>query len=265
MVGVTLVQMVATMCLNVVEGFRRGFFEGLIALGHLPLDILKAAALTSLSVLALAVAVFMEMWGGHRPLTRAERAEAQKVFGWSINLDRVKVAVASIPADIVNWLNGERAFTTMYVINFASWTHVTMHTLVHELTHVWQGVVAGPIYMVEALHSQAFGRGYDVTQQDVANAAGDIRRLEREQQAVVVEEYWRMRFGDGLTTLGWIPVDSSGNRDWTVLEPLATDVYAPQPRSLTPIRAGILTTIVGTRLPRSSKRKRPALTIMENF
>jgi hypothetical protein len=262
MIGVSLVQMVASICMDVVQGFRRGFIEGLVALGHAALDVLKAAAVTSLSVLALAVAVFMEIWGGHRPLTAAERAEARRIFGWSINLDRVKVAVASIPADIANWLNGERAFTTMYVINFASWTHITMQTLIHELTHVWQGVVSGPIYMVEALHSQFFGRGYDVSAEDVANANGNIRNLEREQQAVVVEEYWRMRFGDGLTSLPWIPFDSQGKRDWTVLEALATDVFAPQPR-IAPIRVGFPSLPI-VRLPRAAKRRRPVL-LTENF
>lgn len=239
LIGVNLVRMVAAICGDVAEGFRKGFFQGLIALGHAMLDILKAAVATSLSVLALAVAVFFEIWGGHRPLTAAERAEARRVFGWSFDLDRVKVAVGSIPADVVNWLNGQRPFTTMYVINFASWAHVTLQTLIHELTHVWQAAVSGPIYMVEALHSQVFGRGYNVTAQDVAGANGDIRRLEREQQAVVVEEYWRMRWDDGGTSLSWVPVDAQGKCDWTVLEPLAQDVYAPQPRVTAPIRPPI--------------------------
>jgi hypothetical protein len=264
MVGVSLVMMVLSICRDVAEGFRRGFIQGLVALGHAALDILKAAAATSLAVLALAVAVFMEIWGGHRPLTPAERVEARRIFGWSIDLDRVKVAVASIPADIVNWLNGERPFTTMYVINFASWTHVTLQTLIHEMTHVWQGVVSGPIYMVEALHSQFFGRGYNVSAQDVANANGNIRNLEREQEAVVVEEYWRMRYGDGGTSLTWIPFDSAGKRDWSILEPLASDVYAPQPRVFTPIRVGFPGVPV-VRTTKKAGRRVKALTLTENF
>ena len=128
----------------------------------------------------------------------------------------MKIAVASIPADIVNWLNGQRPFTTMYVINFASSANVTMQTLIHELTHVWQAVVVGPVYMVEALHSQVFGRGYEVTATDITVANGDITKLEREQQAVVVERYWSGRWGGG----GW---------DWHVYEPLAQDVYKAQP------------------------------------
>lgn len=216
MAGVTLVKMIVSICVDVVEGFRRGFFQGLIALGYAVLDLLKAALETSLAVLALAFAVVMEIFGGHRPLTPAEIAEARKVFGWSIALERVKVAVSSIPADIVNWLNGQRPFTTMYVINFASWDHVTMSSLIHELTHVWQGVISGPIYMVEALHSQFFGRGYEVTDADLAAANGDITKLEREQQAMVVQWYWERRWG-GIAG------------DYTKYQPFAEDVYRPRP------------------------------------
>jgi hypothetical protein len=223
MIGVTLVKAVASICVDVVEAFRRGFFEGLIALGHAPLDILTAALAAGASTLALAFAVILEILGGHRPLTDAEKAEARKVFGWSIELDRVKVAVASFAADLVNFLNGQRPFTTMYVINFASWDHITMGTLIHELTHVWQAAVAGPIYMVEALHSQFFGRGYEVTAEDIAAAAGDLSKLEREQQAVVVERYWRNRWGGG-----------GGN--WQQYESLAQDVYRAQPATPFPIR-----------------------------
>jgi len=215
MVGVTLAKTVASIFADVVAGFRRGFVEGLIALGHAVLDILKAALFTGLAVLMLAFGVIMEIFGGHRGLTTVERAEARRVFGWSIDLDRVKIAVASIPADIVNWVNGQRPFTTMYVINFASWAHVTLQTLIHELTHVWQAVVVGPVYMVEALHSQLFGRGYNVTDADIAAANGDLSKLEREQQAVVVERYWQGRWGGG----GW---------PWQDYESLAQDVYKAQ-------------------------------------
>jgi hypothetical protein len=245
MIGVTLSKAVAGICLNVVEAFRKGFFQGLIALGKTPLELLQAAALAGASVLTLAFAVMLEVFGGHRALSPAERAEARKVFGWSIELDRVKIAVASLPADVVNFLNGQRPFTTMYVINFASWAHVTMPTLIHELTHVWQGVVAGPVYMVEALHSQLFGRGYEVTVAEVINAAGVLSKLEREQQAVVVERYWSGRWG-GSTV-----------HDWHLYEPLANDVYRAQPRVLTPI-----TTLLPSMLPLTRRIARvPKVTV----
>jgi hypothetical protein len=119
----------------------------------------------------------------------------------------------------------------MYVINFASGEHISMSTLIHELTHVWQAVVAGPIYMVEALHSQFFGRGYNVTPEDIARANGQLANLEREQQAVVVQRYWENRWG-------------GAGGDWQIYEPLAKQVYRPQPPQLLPI-----TTLLPAMLP----------------
>lgn len=220
-IGVQLVDAVASICTGVVEQFRKGFFQGLIALGKVPLEIIKAAAKAGGAVLGLAVAVIMELFGGHRPLNAVEIKEARKVFGWSIPLERVKLAVASVPADVVNWINGNRTFTTMYVINFASWDNIdqNMHTLIHELTHVWQATTAGPVYMVEALCSQIAGRGYNVTDADLARANGDFNKLEREQQAVVVENYWWGRFGGNASI------------DWKKYQTLAEKVYKPQPRT----------------------------------
>jgi hypothetical protein len=229
--GVTLVKMVEAIFEDVAAAFQRGFIEGLIALAIAPVEILKAALATSVSMLGLAFAVIAEIFGGHRKLTDAEVAEARKIFGWSIELDRVKIATASWPADVMNWLNGQRPFTTMYIINFASDAHISKRTLIHELTHVWQAVVAGPIYMVEALHSQFFGRGYEVTAADIAAANGDIKNLEREQQAVVVERYW-----SALT--------SGSASDITLYEQLAKQVYRAEPAvpilPITVFRPGML-------------------------
>ena len=211
--GVTLVEMVGNVSKNVADGFRQGFFEGLLAIGLVPLDLLIAAAGFAAAAMAIGFTMLLEIFDGYRGITPAERTEAKRVFGRSIDLDRVKIACANLAADFINWINGERPFTTMYLINFSSGTTVTPRTLIHELTHVWQGVTAGPIYMAQALHSQVFGRGYEVTDADLASADGDILNLEREQQAVVVERYWVGQWG-------------SGAFDWEKYSPLARQVHS---------------------------------------
>jgi len=190
----------------------RTVLEGLFAIGVQLVDAVAAICTN--------VVVIMEVFGGHRPLNAEETKEARKVFGWSIPLERVKLAVASVPADVVNWINGNRTVTTMYVINFASWVNIdqNMHTLIHELTHVWQATTVGPVYMVEAICSQLAGRGYNVTDADLARANGDFNKLEREQQAVVVENYWWGRFGGNASI------------DWKKYQALAAKVFKPQPR-----------------------------------
>ena len=214
------VHTIVTICVEIPAHMIKDFFKGIMQAGKSALKILKVAFKLSVTVLALALTAFLDIWGGHRQLTAEERKEARKVFGWSIDLDQIKVAVASIPADIITWLNGSRPFTTMYIINFASWTKITMGTIMHELTHVWQGVVDGPVYMVEALESQLFGKEYRVSAKDLVNARGDIGNLEPEQQAVVVERYWRSRYNNDQR---W---------RWQAYEPLARQVYRPKPKPL---------------------------------
>ena len=85
----------------------------------------------------------------------------------------------------------------MYVLNFASWRDVDLRTLIHELAHTWQGVVTGPIYIIEALHAQ-FKLGpdaYRVTLDDLEANAGDFSLFNPEQQARIVDLYYEYRFG----------------------------------------------------------------------
>jgi hypothetical protein len=85
----------------------------------------------------------------------------------------------------------------------------------HELTHVWQGVVAGPVYMVEALEAQAsaesYNYGYDNAdtgegaQPELAAAGGDLGQFNREQQAMIIEHYYVRRFEKNLPFAEWQP------------------------------------------------------------
>lgn len=228
--GMALATVISEIVVNVAEGFRRGFFEGLIALGKAPLQLLKAAAEASVSVLLLAVAVIFEICGGHRGLLPNELAEAQKVFGSSIDLSRVKIATASVPADVLNWINGDRPFTTMYIINFGRNAVIDMATLIHELTHVWQGAQVGPLYMTRALEAQISagvselfhhghyddGAAYAVTDEELANYNGDFSKFNPEEQASIVEHYWIQKFsGKPSATLPTI----------AQLEPYAKQVF----------------------------------------
>ena len=227
-IGVQLADAVIAVCTDVVEGFRKGFIQGLIALGKAPLQIFEAALKGGVSVAMLAFAALLEAFGGHRPLNALEIGEARKVCGWSIPLERVKVAVASLPSDLIHKINGDRAFTTMYVINFASWNNIdaNLDILIHELTHVWQATTAGPVYMIEALCSQFFGRGYTVSDADLAKAKGNFNKLEREQQAEVVRFYYKGKFQGDKSV------------DFKKFEALAAAVFKPEPRRA-PAGAGI--------------------------
>lgn len=219
--GMYLVDVVKNIIVDVRAAFREGLIKGLIEIGKSALILMKEAVKISAGVAATLFAVLMNVLGSHRKLTAQERAEAEKVFGVSINLDMVRLTDASFAADFIMWMNKNRPFTTMYVINHGSGVTLPTSTLIHELTHVWQAVTSGGVYMIEALHSQFFGQGYNLTLQDIQNAAGDIKKLEREQQAVLVEEYWKGKFnGQSIA----FPLD--------LIEPLATQVYKAKYRPI---------------------------------
>lgn len=199
---------------DVRAALRKGLVQGLIAAGKSALVLMKEAVKISASVAAVLFAILLDIFGSHRGLNPQERAEAEKVFGSSIDLDMVKLTDASLAADLIMWMNSNRPFTTMYVINYKSGINLTMNVLIHELTHIWQAVTSGGVYMIEALHSQFFGRAYNLNETDIRNANGDIKKLEREQQAVLVEEFWKAEFNGQQISL---PLD--------LIKPLARQVY----------------------------------------
>lgn len=209
-----MTEVLKTILVDVRTAFRKGLVKGLLAIGKSILTLMKEAVKINASVVAVLFAIILDITGNTRNLNAKEMAEARKVFGTSIDLNAVKLTDASLPADFITWLNGNRPFTTMYVINFNSKTKLSMETLIHELTHVWQAENSGGVYMLEALHSQFFGRGYNLNEKDIQKANGDLLKLEREQQAVLVEEYWKAKFNGQTIRL-----------DLKLIEPLAKQVF----------------------------------------
>ena len=214
--GANYIKSVVAILKNVATGNYENFFEALKALGKGLLEVAVQSLKLGGAILVAAFSTVLEVFGGHRPLSAEERKEAEKIFGVSIDLSRIKIAVASIPADIILAFNGGRPFTTMYVINFRSGATISMKTLIHELTHVWQAKVTGPIYAVDALHAQLTlgADAYKVVDKDLINAKGDFSKFNPEQQATIVDRYWAAKFG-GITPAN--PVE--------LLEPYAKQVF----------------------------------------
>jgi hypothetical protein len=254
--GLQLGQAVADIVTHVAEQFRKGFFQGLIALGKSPFLIMKAALETAGGVAGLALATLLDVLGGHRGLTAEEKRQAQRVYGTTIDLSRVKVAVASLPADLVHLVNGGRPLSTMYVINFASSDTIDMKTLIHELGHVWQGVTAGPVYMVQAIEAQLGSEGYTVTHDMLRARGNDLKKFNREQQAVIAEEFWYEEFGQHEAAYRSLPSDGL---DVNLLRPYAQQFKSTQPIVRFPVRPLPIPTIPAIKLPRLSPIRAPAM------
>ena len=218
--GVSLVMLVGDILSGVEQAFHRSFFEGLVALGKTPLQLMKAAIEARASLALLGFGAVLELCGGYRPLDKkTELPDATKVFGAAVQLDRVKLGFAALPEDVIRFVNIElpRAFTTMYLINFGPGADHDMQTIIHELGHVWQGSQQGPLYMTRALEAQwaagfthLFHKGtyddsasYRVTAAALAANGGNLAAFNPEQQATIIEFFWIQRYSNAVDPAGF--------------------------------------------------------------
>lgn len=157
-----------------------------------------------------------------RTLTDREKEIARSVFGDSINLDLVRIDEYSLG----NLVNGKRPFTTFNTIN--TWEALEDPTLIHELTHVWQYGQVGAIYIPDALSSQedsgvpgspedyppdiissgisGYRYGGFTELQKRINNGQKLTSFNYEQQAQIVEDYYRLRKDDGTDNDQYLPL-----------------------------------------------------------
>ena len=126
---------------------------------------------------------------GGRSLGRDERADAEFVFGNSINLDRVRIVqavVANAPTTLGNY------------IRIPMDGSISRSVLIHELTHIWQYQTRGTRYISDSVCHQvgaAISTGsrsgaYGVTEVDLR--ARSIDDLPAETQAMIVQTFFQV-------------------------------------------------------------------------
>jgi hypothetical protein len=174
-------------------------------------------------LLGLAVSQLFNMLGSYRPLTQEEKAAAEPVFADSIDLDLVSISQESLDNDILFAVQDffsdspeARAFVTGTLINMDARNPITLPTLIHELTHVWQNFATGPMYLSEAIHAQvvnddAYDYGYtnpengDGAEAALLEAGGDFESFNREEQGQIVMHYYVRRYVEGRPEAEWAP------------------------------------------------------------
>jgi hypothetical protein len=214
--GNHLKEVLSTILSNLRLAFNESLIKGLLEISKSVWIVVKEMVKISASTVAIFFGIILYISGSYRGLNIIERSKAAKVFGRSIDLDNVRLSDSNLAVDFVIWMNGNRPFVTMYFIHYKSGTTLKMDVLIQELVHIRQAVTLGGVYMVEALYSQFFGKGYFLSDEDVKKANGKFLNLEREQQAVLIQEYWKIEF-DGQK--GWFSSD--------LLKPIARQVYKP--------------------------------------
>jgi len=136
------------------------------AVGRAVVDILEAALDAAGAALATAISVLLGTLGTYRPMTAQEVAEARLVFAGSLDYDHIRFAVSDVVNDVIfgiqDFLTGNpasRAFVTDNLVNFDVSDGFERHTMIHELTHVWQYQSRGSTYLADAVFAQATGAG----------------------------------------------------------------------------------------------------------
>ena len=164
------------------------FWQGM---GHVLVDTLEIAGLGEAYEM---FTEFVQPW--QRGMTAQEIEVARSVFGESINYGLVRMNEHSLLNELGGAISGQevRAHATGYIIN--SNGNISDSTMIHELTHVWQYIQDGAIYIPEALGAQV-GEGYEYggvwDLKAKMDAGKDLSAYNREQQGDIVMDYFDLR------------------------------------------------------------------------
>lgn len=130
-------------------------------LGRSIREILEAVLTIKEVAIDLVVTGLLNTLASYRPITTQEIEDARTVFGNSLDYSRIYLSIESLTNDVIfgiqDFINqnpDSRAFVTNTLINFDADEGLNRHTLIHELTHVWQYTFEGPFYFAEAIHAQ---------------------------------------------------------------------------------------------------------------
>ena len=134
-----------------------------------------------------------------RLLTEEEILRGGKIFSKSIDFDIVMIDEKA--RLLTRHLNV--AYVGFNTIN--SWGKMREDILIHELVHVWQYQHFGAGYIINALVAQRSAAGYNYTQATAYLVQPEsstkwyeydtIHRLNAEQQADLVQDYYRLKKG----------------------------------------------------------------------
>jgi hypothetical protein len=152
-----------------------------------------------------------------RKLTAAEISASTSVHPiglipyWQVRVDddSMLIKIGTTLASLFKTKVSPGAITTMHIIH-APKGGLSLDVMVHELTHVAQYELVGAVYMPQALHAQNTAAGYDyvfpyLTMTEAWKAGVHFADLNREQQASVCEDYYRMSNGMAALYAGTLP------------------------------------------------------------
>jgi hypothetical protein len=144
----------------------QAFVRSAKAVGQAVVDILEAALEVAGAAVGSAISILLSLLGSYRAMTEQEKAEARLVFEDALDYDHIFFATDDVLNDVIfgiqDFLRGSpesRAFVTDSLVNFDVDDGFMRHTMIHELTHVWQYQTSGSQYLADAVFAQATGDG----------------------------------------------------------------------------------------------------------
>ena len=132
--------------------FKEGFKDIGVGLFDITIGSKADASLFFAAKSVEAIQGFAGIEGPARGLTDVEKQELRKVYGDSIDYDRVVIREGDAP---LNWGAARTIGNTIYIPSDK--LPLSQSLLTHEMGHVWQFQNGGTDYMREALWAQAFG------------------------------------------------------------------------------------------------------------
>lgn len=126
-----------------------------------------------------------------RALSGKESDVLKSIFGQNMPYKHIGMDPSSIPAR----KGRTKAYVLFHTVNF--FDSIPDHTLVHEMVHIWQYRKHGSVYISEAIWAQRLGGGYNYGGIDMLhkNQNTGLSAFNFEQQADVIEEYFRVKHG----------------------------------------------------------------------
>jgi len=125
-----------------------------------------------------------------RELSSSEKAKARSIFGSRIDYALVRVDDKAILGPAFT----KREYVSFHTIN--GWGGLDDHTLIHEMSHVWQYETAGAMYMPQAIHAQiekgngAYQYGGLDNLRKVKDKGQGMGAFNREAQAQIVADFY---------------------------------------------------------------------------
>jgi hypothetical protein len=142
-----------------------------------------------------------------RSMTSEEVAKASGVFGATVQFNLVRIDERAFIGP--SWT--DREYTSFHTIS--GWGAISDDTLIHELAHVWQYETSGAIYMPQAIHAQikrgagAYDYGGVANLQAKKTAGQGIKAFNREEQAQIVQDFYRIKTGRAPIIAGGTTAD----------------------------------------------------------